>query len=88
MAVIPINLVFDINVPGQNEDNSLPRICRLKCGNTLAQVVTAGFLNPIIAAQGLTLYKSDFVFVAAFDGNQIYKPVIGVNGVITLTLLP
>ncbi len=87
MAAIPINLVFDCELPGQSQDGTFPRFCRLKCGNTLAEVVGAGFLNPLIAAQGLTLYPSDFVFVAASDGNQIYKPVIS-SGVITLTALP
>ncbi len=88
MAAIPINLVFDCELPGQSQDGSNVRFCRLKCGNTLAEVVGAGFLNPLIAAQGLTLYPSDFVFVAASDGNQTYKPVIGADGVITLTVLP
>ena len=88
MSAIPINLLFDCELPGQSQDGSLPRICRLKCGNTLAEVTGAGFLNPLIAAQGLTLYESDFVFVAASDGNQIYKPVFGANKVITLTVLP
>ncbi len=88
MPAIPINLVFDAELPGQSQDGSNARYIRMKCGNTLAQVVGAGFLNPLIAAQGLTLYSSDFVFVAASDGNQIYKPVIGAGGVITLTVLP
>lgn len=88
MAVIPINLIFDAELPGQSQDGTNARFIRMKCGNTLAQVVTAGFLNPLIAAQGLTLYESDFVFVAASDGNQIFKPVIGANSVITLTVLP
>ncbi len=88
MAVAPINLVFDCELPGQSQDGSNSRICRMKCENTLAQVDDAGFLNPLIAAQGLTLYSSDFVFVAASDGNQIFKPVIGAGGVITLTVLP
>lgn len=88
MPAIPVNLVFDCELPGQSQDNSNARFCRLKCGNTLAEVVGAGFLNPLIAAQGLTLYTSDFVFVAASDGNQVYKPVIDGSGVITLTVLP
>lgn len=88
MAVAPENLVFDCELPGQSQDGSNARFCRMKCNNTLAEVVGAGFLNPLIAAQGLTLYPSDFVFVAASDGNQIYKPVFGAGGVITLTVLP
>lgn len=88
MPAIPLNLVFDAELPGQSQDGTNARFVRMKCNNTLAQVVGAGFLNPLIAAQGLTLYESDFVFVAASDGNQIYKPVIDGEGVITLTVLP
>jgi hypothetical protein len=88
MPAIPLNLVFDAELPGQAQDGSNARIVRMKCNNTLAEVVGAGFLNPLIAAQGLTLYASDFVCVAASDGNQIYKPVIDGEGVITLTVLP
>lgn len=86
--VAPVNLVFDAELPGQAQDGTNARCVRMKCGNTLAEVVGAGFLNPLIAAQGLTLYTSDFVFVAASDGNQIYKPVFGAGGAITLTVLP
>ena len=88
MAAIPVNLVVSVNLPGQPEDGSQVRFVRIKCGNTLAEVVGAGFLNPWVASQGLALYESDFVFVAASDGNQIYKPVFGAGGVITLTVLP
>lgn len=88
MAAVPINLVFEVNLPGQPEDGSQVRFVRLKCGNTLAQVIGAGFLNPIVKSQGLALYESDFVFVAASDGNQIYKPTFGASGVITLAALP
>jgi hypothetical protein len=88
MVAIPINLIFDSELPGQSQDGTNVRFCRLKCGNTLAQVTGAGFLNPLIAAQGLTVYESDFFFVSAADGNQIYKPVISASGVITLTVLP
>lgn len=82
-----VNLVFDVNLPGQPEDGSQVRFVRLKCGNTLSQVTAAGFLDSAIKSQGLALYESDFVFVAASDGNQIYKPVISA-GSVTLTVLP
>lgn len=88
MAAVPINLVFEVNLPGQPEDGSQVRFVRLKCGNTLAQVVGAGFLNGVVASQGLALYTSDFVFVSASDGNQIYKPTFSTSGVITLAVLP
>ncbi len=88
MAAVPVNLVFEVNLPGQPEDGSQVRFVRVKCGNTLSEVTGAGFLNPLIASQGLALYTSDFVFVAASDGNQIYKPVFSSSGVVTLTVLP
>lgn len=81
------NLVFEVNLPGQPEDGSQVRFVRLKCGNTLAEVTAAGFLDAAIKSQGLALYESDFVFVAASNGNQIYKPVIAA-GSVTLTALP
>lgn len=81
------NLVFEVNLPGQPEDGSQVRFVRIKCNNTLSQVTAAGFMDAAIKSQGLALYESDFVFVAASDGNQIYKPVIAANSV-TLTALP
>ena len=81
------NLVFEVNLPGQPEDGSQVRFVRIKCNNTLAEVTAAGFMDAAIKSQGLALYASDFVFVAASDGNQIYKPVIAANSV-TLTALP
>lgn len=88
MSAVPINLVVSVNLPGQPEDGSQVRFVRIKCGNTLAEVVGAGFLNPWVASQGLALYESDFVFVSASDGNQIYKPTFSSSGVITLAVLP
>lgn len=89
MSSLPyINLNMEVNLPGQPEDGSQVRFVRIKAGNTLANFVSAGFLNPLLASQGLALYASDFVFVAASDGNQIYKPTFGANGVVTLAVLP
>lgn len=88
MSAIPVNLVVEVNLPGQPEDGSNVRIVRLKCGNPLSEIAGAGFLNPWVASQGLALYASDFVFAAGSNGNQIYKPVIAASGVITLTVLP
>lgn len=87
MSVVYKNLVFEVNLPGQPEDGSQVRFVRVKCGNTLAEVATAGYMDQAIKSLGLTLYESDFVFVAASNGNQIYKPVIAANSV-TLTVLP
>lgn len=89
MSSLPyINLNMEVNLPGQPEDGSQVRFVRIKAGNTLTDFVSAGFLNPLLASQGLALYTSDFVFVAALDGNQIYKPTFGANGVVTLVVLP
>ena len=88
MPAIPNNLVFAVNLPGQPEDGTNVRFVRIKCDNTLAEVTGAGFINPLVKSQGLAMYESDFVFVAASNGNQIYKPVFGADGVITLTVLP
>ena len=88
MPAVPIDLVISVNLPGQPEDGSQVRFVRLKCGNTLAQVIGAGYLDSLVRSQGLALYESDFVFVAASDGNQIYKPTFGASGVITLAPLP
>lgn len=86
--VAPVNLVFDAELPGQAQDGTNVRFVRMKCGNTLAQCMAAGFLNPLVAAQGLTLYTSDFVFLSASDGNAALKPTFGAGGVITLAPLP
>lgn len=87
MSAVYQNLVFDVNLPGQPEDGSQVRFVRIKCQNTLAEVAAAGFLDQAVKSQGLALYPSDFVFVAASDGNQIYKPVISA-GSIDLNTLP
>jgi len=87
MAIVYDNLVYDADLPGQPVDGSQVRFVRIKCNNTLAQVITAGFLDNLIKQRALAMYESDFVFVAASDGNQIYKPVIVANS-ITLTALP
>lgn len=79
-------LNFSVTPAGQNE-NIQPRFVKIKCNDTLATVTTAGYLNPYIKSQGLNIESSDFVFVTASDGHQIYKPVISA-GVITLTVLP
>jgi len=81
MAAVYINLVFDVALPGQSEDGSQVRFVRVKCGNTLAEVTAAGFLDAAIKSQGLSIYPSDFVFVAASDGNQIYAPTISAGSV-------
>lgn len=81
---------FNVTYAGQNE-NSKPRFVKISCNDTLATVVTAGYLNPYILSQGLNILASDFVFVSTTNGSsthQIYKPVFGASGQITLTVLP
>lgn len=76
---------FQINFPGQGIN---PRFGHLKTSDTLATVAGAGYLNPYMAAQGFSILPTDFIFVAASDGHQIYKPVFGADGTVTLTVLP
>lgn len=76
---------FQINFPGQGIN---PRFGHLLCNNTLAEVTTAGYLNPYMKSQGFSILPTDFIFVVASDGHQIYKPVFGADGVVTLTVLP
>jgi len=64
-----------------------PRFTHLLSSDTLSQVTAAGYLNPYVKSQGLTVLPSDFVFVSASDGHQIYKPVFS-GATITLTVLP
>jgi hypothetical protein len=76
---------FQINFPGQGVN---PRFGHLLTTNSLAEVTAAGYLNPYMKSQGFSILPSDFIFVVASDGHQIYKPVFGVGGVVTLTVLP
>lgn len=79
---------FTINFPGQN-NNVVPRIGHLyDPASTLAQIVTAGYLNPYMLAQGFSILATDFIAAVGSDGHQWYKPVIGASGVVTLTVLP
>ena len=79
-------LQFRTNFAG--EEDTTPRLTRINTNNTLAEITAAGYLNPYVKSQGLSVYSTDFVFAVGTDGMQIYKPVIGVDGVITLTVLP
>ena len=75
---------FQINFPGQLIN---PRIGHLLTDDTLATVTSAGYLNPYMKSQGFSILPTDFIFVAASDGSQIYKPVFS-NEEVTLTVLP
>lgn len=75
---------FQINFSGQGVH---PRFGHLLTTDTLAVVSAAGYLNPYIQTFSFSILPTDFIFVAAADGHQIYKPVF--NGpVVTLTVLP
>lgn len=76
---------FQINFPGQQIN---PRIGHLLTSDALSTVTSAGYLNPYIKSQGFSVLPTDVILVAASDGTQWYKPVFGVNDVITLTVLP
>lgn len=75
---------FQINFSGQAVN---PRFGHLLTTDALSTVTAAGYLNPYILSHGFSILPSDFIFVAASDGHQIYKPVFGNGGVITLTVL-
>lgn len=78
---------FTINFAGQN--NITPRFGHLYApDNTLAEIATAGYLNPYITSQGFSVLATDFIFAVGSDGHQIYKPVIDGSGTVTLTVLP
>lgn len=78
-------LQFQINFTGQGVN---PRFGHLLTSDVLATVATAGYLNPYMQSQGFSILPTDFIFVAAADGHQIYKPVFSAGGVVTLTTLP
>ena len=66
-------LNFKVQFPGQTSDGVLPRFAHLLSSDTLAQVTAAGYLNPYLTEITRIRFKnpSDFVFVAASNGNQI-----------------
>jgi hypothetical protein len=82
MPILEMSTVY----AGQNQ-NSKPRFVKIHTTDNLATVVGAGYLNPYIQSEGLNIVPSDFVFVSASDGHQIYKPTFS-GTVITLATLP
>lgn len=77
---------FTINFPGQN--NIIPRIGHLYApNNTLAEIATAGYLDPYVQSQGFSVLATDVILAVGSDGTQWYKPVI-TNGSIDLNVLP
>lgn len=79
---------FKVQFAGQTSDGVLPRFAHILTDDALAVVAAAGYMNPYMLSQGYDLMPTDFVFVAASDGHQIYKPVFSASGVVTLTVLP
>jgi hypothetical protein len=79
---------FKVQFAGQTSDGVLPRFAHLLSTDTLSVVSAAGYVNPYLKSQGMDLKPSDFVFVAASDGNQIYRPHFDASGVVTLEVLP
>lgn len=85
-------LNFNTDYAGQN-DSYRPRFVKILTSDLLSEVVTAGYLNPYIKSEGLSIFPSDFIFVSSTNSgssstHQIYKPVFGANNQITLTVLP
>jgi hypothetical protein len=77
---------FNINMPGVS--NETPRLGTMYTTDALATVATAGYLNPYLQSSNFSLLPTDWLFVSASDGHQIYKPVFSASGVCTLTVLP
>jgi len=75
---------FQISFAGQGIN---PRFGHLLTDDTLAEVTAAGYLNPYMKSRGFSILPTDFIFVAASDGHQIYKPVFS-GEIVTLTVLP
>lgn len=78
-------LSFRMDFVGQGVN---PRIGRLNSTDTLATCDNAGYLNPIMAAQSISLLSTDIIAVSASDGNNFYKPSIAADGTVTLVALP
>ena len=83
-SINSLQIVF----PGQT--TCTPRIGHLYAPvNTLAEVATAGFLDPYIKQASLSLLPTDAILACASDGTQWYKCVFAAGTrVLTLTVLP
>lgn len=82
MSIISLRM----NFPGDNYQSA--RLGRLHSTDTLSTVTAAGYLNNYVQMNAVAIYATDFVHVAASDGNQIYKPTFSASGSITLSSLP
>ncbi len=72
---------------GEN-NNVVPRLCRLYCpNNTLSEVTAAGYLDNYLSTQSISLLPTDMIATVASNGQQWYKPVF-TNGSCQLTALP
>ena len=79
-------LSFRMDFPGQN--NVVPRLGRLYSDDVLATVAGAGYLNPILSAQSISVTAADIIAVAASNGNEFYRPSVNAaDGVVTLNLI-
>jgi hypothetical protein len=83
MPIREFNIVF----AGQN-DKVRPRFGHLHTTDALATVISAGYLNPYMLSQGVSIQPGDFIFVQAGDGNGIATPTFSASGVVTLVPLP
>lgn len=87
MSIPTINN-FQIVFPGQT--TCIPRIGHLYAPkNTLAEVATAGFLNPYIKQASISINPTDVILAYASNGVQWYKCVFAAGtDVLTLTVFP
>lgn len=76
-----------IHVDQLAQNGVLPRFCRVNSSVSLATTIASGFLNPYLSAENVQFLITDFVFVSATDGNQIYQPTISPTGVVALVAL-
>jgi hypothetical protein len=82
MSILNFNIVF----PG-DANTVTPRFGHMQTTDTLAVASAAGYLNPFMASQGISVLPTDIIFCVAKDGTQIYKPVFTGTSV-QLTVLP
>ncbi len=59
---------YNVDFPGQDIE---PRIAHMLTTDTMAKVLSTGYINPYIKSQGYVVLETDFVVVAAIDG-RIY----------------
>lgn len=73
---------FQINFPGQAVN---PRLGHLLTSDTILAATTAGYLDPYIKTQGVSVLDTDFILLCCSDGKALCD--VTKNGEI-VTLVP